>query len=112
VSGFLKTLHELAQQCEKDFSDEGNPDEPGHRLRYDGQLIGNYPWIYIDFGIFGAVPLEHLVKTEARFRTASEACPELASYLTTTVGTGRMRCRLIYREDIKRGSDQKPPDAL
>lgn len=99
---FLQTLHELALKCQADFSDEGSPDEPGYGLTYEGWINSNYPWVYVDFCITGRVPLESLIETVERFRAACEGCPEVANYLSTTVSSRGLRCRLIYREDLKR----------
>lgn len=102
MTDFYKQLHEIAIQASQDFSYEGDEGERGHWLEYSGSLVGNYPWIYIRFAIRGAIVLESLVEVENRFKEACAACPQVANYLSTSVGNDMVQYRLIYREDLNR----------
>jgi hypothetical protein len=102
MSNFLSELNQIARDLSERFTVETDEGDPGYFLQYYGGLVGNYPWIYVDFEYSGAMPLAALVETEAKIKAACEACSETAHYLSTTLYNQRMRCRLIYREDLPR----------
>lgn len=97
---FALALHEIAEKVAKEFTFDGDEGTREYRLTYVGHVSSNYPWLYVDFEVAGSMPLRHLVEVEARIRTACEECPNLASYLTTTLTRRLMRCRLLHRADL------------
>ncbi len=104
---FFARLHALAQELAEKHSIEDLEGDPGYQVKYPGKMSSNYPWVYIDFTVQGTLPISVLADIEARFKLLCESCEQLASYLTTNLYVYNrrlptLRCRLIYREDLKR----------
>lgn len=87
---FLGALHRQAEEVS--VRDEGDEGDRGFSLVYQGHLLDNYPWVYVDFKLSGAVPLTSLRRAEERLETF---CAGQATYLSTVVNGNVMRCRLV-----------------
>lgn len=109
---FYLKLQTLAVQIGEQYTDEGFDGDPSIEVKYAGHLVGNYPWLYLDYTVKGPLDLVSLSKMDLAFRKLCEDQPG-ASYLNTVINGSRLRFRLIFREDIAHfeGKKKGPPEA-
>ena len=105
---FYLKLQGFAQKIGEDFTDEGDEGEPGRTVKYCGHLVGNYPWIYLDYEISGLFYIETFQQIDKLFRALCEA-EQGAYYQSVTFTNGHMRLKLIFREDHAYEAKKKGP---
>lgn len=50
---FYLKLQTLAVQIGEQYTDEGFDGDPSIEAKYAGHLVGNYPWLYLDYTVKG-----------------------------------------------------------
>lgn len=113
MTDFYKILDKYAKECAEDWTTpfrEG--DKPGewNVFKFD-EVVGNYPWVYVNFKVKGPLDVSICRKIEDEF---AEFCSHNgAVYLNMVVhpydNMERLyvKFRLLYREDLQPGSSAK-----